>query len=360
MIQITVRLSRGFYTRSMTRLLIALLLLMTGSSWAQLSSQDRAKLEKLARYYNAVSMKQEARWLKQEIKAGRVRFDDLEAGTSANCDIETGFVTINRNTDFTKIRTFIELGATLAHERVHQNQDPDGWNNELWREHYGLGNSYERDAWGVGILTARQTAIAFRDRMNKATSARQKQIEADRLQQAIKAWRTMVDDWHGKSKAFGKMTLTDGDGFPLGWDDMVKEQKAWTTEAKKVAANSDLMAPTHAGKYRGTLQGPFRGVKLNLIVNKANEVRGRASGKWVYTKPDGKEGQCPFVFHVSGNVTVDGLFRCSLSGELHPKDFGVWEFRGRLDGRVKGKVAQGKWSGRNKHGSMSGTWEARR
>ena len=346
--------------RARLSIFIASLILLTQPVWAQLSAEEKAAVNKLYKYYNSMGMKSDAAWLKREVQAGRIKFEKLEPGTSANCDIETKIVTINSDNDFSKLRTMIDLGATVAHERTHQDQDPEGWKNEQWREHYWMGNSYEREAWGVGIKKARETAIIFRNRMLKAPSERQRQIEAARLKMALDSWKVLVNDWHAASKRFGKMTLTDSDGLPLTWDDMEKEQKQWMDQVKKTGANSSLIAKPYAGKYRGTLQGPFRDVTFGFQVSQSGEVQGRASGKWIYTKADGKPGQCPFVFSVRGNVTVDGLVKCSLNGTLYPKDFGEWEFSGRLNGNIQGDSASGKWSGSNKHGSMKGTWRANR
>ncbi|MBT9586258.1 hypothetical protein IV102_23150 [bacterium] len=155
--------------------------LLLSLSALALTPEEKAVLKRVDSYYKLVGMKEQANWLSGQVAAGRVHFAELEPDVDANCDIETGQITINSLKVDSTFRTLVNFGNALYHERVHQNQNYEGWKNELWREKYYLGNSYERQAWARGLVAARAATFGLQRKLINAAPGRERGVAAGRL-----------------------------------------------------------------------------------------------------------------------------------------------------------------------------------
>lgn len=184
--------------------LFFLLLLLPG--FAQENPEGKL-LENLGKYYRLVGMDERATWLTHEIKAGRVRFGEFpatESDTAAAVEMRTGIITINNNLlgDNT-FRGLVDLGNTLAHERVHQNQSYWGWAAQTYKQDLGMGNAYEVAGWAESIRVARQATLKLRARLSQAKSQRERERLGEMLKQAAGSWQNLLADWKAASKTYG-------------------------------------------------------------------------------------------------------------------------------------------------------------
>jgi hypothetical protein len=69
-------------------------------------------------------------------------------------EIPTGVITINTTRTFNSYESFVDLGKTMSHEAVHQNQDPETWKRESWKELTYQGNACEREVYLGGKFSA--------------------------------------------------------------------------------------------------------------------------------------------------------------------------------------------------------------
>ena len=105
-----------------------------------------------------------------------------------------------------------------------------------------------------------------------------------------------------------------------------------------------------AGQYRGRISGQASG-SLTLVVA-GSSVSGSISGTF---EGDG------FTARFSGSLNSDGSFSVPTTGVLQGKLFKEtkpYPFNGTVSGRVDGQSGSGQWSGSNKWGGGSGSWQA--
>ncbi|NML75217.1 hypothetical protein HHL25_13875 [Rhizobium sp. S-51] len=110
------------------------------------------------------------------------------------------------------------------------------------------------------------------------------------------------------------------------------------------AATADL-----AGQYSGRISGQASG-SMSLVVSGAS-VSGSISGAF--------EGDA-FTARFSGSLNGDGSFTAPTTGVLQGKlykEVKPYPFNGTVSGRVDGRSGAGQWSGRNKWGGGSGSWQ---
>jgi|GEM_PF-4080650 len=332
----------------MKRLLCVLLLCLPALA---LPSEQQLVLKRLESYYTSLGMENEAQWLAQEVKAGRIDFQPLESGVDAECDIETGRIAIQSKVSVDTFRKLVDLGNTLIHERRHQNQDPEGWKNELWREKYYLGNRYEREGWAAGLLSARKATLALQDKLRQASPGRQREVAASRLQEAVASWKELTNDWVGHRKNFGDFAseeLVDG-GFPISLEEMAEERKTASKLVKDGRITAGALTRSYAGKYQGPISGGAQG-KILLVVGANQEVTGHLTG--TYAKGS-------FIGSMTGRVTLDGLVEGTVTGDLST-NMGEFRFKGTLSGSFSDSGARGHWTAGQGSTWPSGSWEARR
>ncbi|MHB0951236.1 MAG: hypothetical protein ACYC10_04850 [Allorhizobium sp.] len=125
--------------------------------------------------------------------------------------------------------------------------------------------------------------------------------------------------------------------------DVVASHSGLTEEPQQPAA--DL-----AGQYSGRISGQASG-SLTLVVA-GSSVSGSISGTF---EGDG------FTARFSGSLNSDGSFSVPTTGVLQGKLFDEvkpYPFNGTVSGRVDGQSGSGQWSGSNKWGGGSGSWQA--
>lgn len=334
------------------RLLLAaaLLLLASGPVKAQTEAQVKV-LDQLSAFYKKLDMDDKVELLAESRKTDRIVFGPLAGDIAAQCDHATGIITINNVREFTTYQQYIELGETFCHEAVHQNQDLEGWKNQLWREKYWLGNTYEQAAWAEGIRSIRRMTFAIKRKMDAAPSARDKAAWANRLDHAVRTWRSVVDGWREEKKKAGEMVVVDHQGFPIPWDDMAREMEDMLSQAKAGTITSGAVVRPYAGDYQGKLTSGGEG-DFNFKIEPDGKVDGRIRG----TSKHGK-----FYGEIRGTVTADGLIEGEIIGiiTVAPQNPIELDFIGSASGQFQGNSqASGTWSS----GEMgpSGNWSARR
>ncbi|MBA3038230.1 MAG: hypothetical protein KJ670_07660 [Alphaproteobacteria bacterium] len=124
---------------------------------------------------------------------------------------------------------------------------------------------------------------------------------------------------------------------------MVAKHSGLTIEPEQPAA--DL-----SGQYKGRISGQASG-SMTLVVS-GSSVSGSISGSF---EGDG------FTASFSGTLGSDGSFSAPTTGVLQGKLFKEvrpYPFNGTVSGRVDGQSGSGQWSGKNKWGGGSGSWQA--
>lgn len=136
-------------------------------------------------------------------------------------------------------------------------------------------------------------------------------------------------------------------------DQLAKFQEYRTVVARSGGLTEEPSQPPTedlAGQYRGYLSGQASG-SLTLVVA-GQSVSGSISG--------GFEGDS-FTARFSGSLNGDGSFSAPMTGVLQGKLFKEtkpYPFNGTVSGRVDGRMGSGQWSGKNKWGVGSGSWQA--
>ncbi len=326
------------------------LLLLASTAATALTAEQEKTLDKLAAFYKQTGLTDKARWLAQERKKGRIEFGRTAEGASAECDIENGHITIDGNRVFKTWRDFVDLGETMSHEAVHQDQDYEGWKNELWRQKYWMGNAYERSAWNEGFLTMRRMAAELERQSRSAPSSRERAIAGERLKEVVGAWQVLVNDWNQEKSDYGDMTVRDHEGFPISWNEMAEERDKYLKVAEDAIILSAAMTRSFAGKYFGSITSGASG-SFNLIVNPDYSAKGSVRGSY-------QKGS--FQGELSGKVDIDGNLRASLVGTLllGKKDPISYKFTGVVTGSVGNGRASGHWTAGNEYGRPSGSWSA--
>ncbi|MCA9781542.1 MAG: hypothetical protein KC800_32715 [Candidatus Eremiobacteraeota bacterium] len=346
----------------MKRLFLLILIVLSQPAWSQsMTPQQKEIIDKLGVYYRELGLKSKADWLKQEVAAGRIRFGPTEPGETAVTDMPTRVITINDKKPFLNYSDYVDLGYTMYHERVHQNQDPEIYNSECWRETFYLGNACEREGWATGFRAVRNMANILRDQAKNAPSSRERAQAAARLEATVSAWQTLTNDWFGKGKKlYGDMTVTDDQGFPISWEEMEKERK----EFLKVAATAKALAGDMMVPFTGTYSGPISegaNGKLTFQINTRNEVLGTIGGNY-------RKGTLSGTFkgRIRGQVDIDGNLKADVVGELKmTNQAGVtfdYEYTGRMTGNLT-KNAQGgsgRWTAGEGAMNPSGAWRVTR
>ncbi len=337
------------------RIVILVLLLLLPA--LAVTDEESRLLTKLTSYYKLVGMNEKATWLDGEVKAGRVRFGTFtgkEAATAASVHMRTGVITINETTlrDNT-FRNLVDLGNTLAHERVHQGQSYLGWAVETYKQDLGQGNEYEVAGWAESLRVARQAAIALKKRVSQAKSAREREVAGRQLKHAVDSWQNLADDWKKATKdygTFGPRDFVDPDGLPMTLEEMDKERKTLSKLALDAIVTSKAMNSTsYTGKYRGSLSGGASG-SFAFDVRADQSVVGRIKGTH-------KSG--PFEGSLEGRVNVDGLIRGSVFGHL-TMGKRAYKFTGDFSGSVSRSGASGRWTAGAEKMWPSGSWSVNR
>lgn len=336
----------------MNKILCFLLLLSLPA--LALTPEEKAVLKQVDGYYKLVEMKEQALWLAAQAAADKIHFGALEPDVDAQCDIETGNITINSLKVDSTFRTLVNLGNALQHERVHQNQSPEGWKNELWREKYWLGNSYERQAWAKGLVTARAATLALQRHLNNVAPGRERGEVAAKLKDALDDWNQLTGDWMKERKKAGdfkKGEFVTEDGFPISLKEMEKERYAVAKVVSDAKITSEGLTRSYAGKYSGPIGGRAQGKALVFVADN-HGVTGRLSGRYQkYT----------FIASVtSGQISLDGFLRGTIAGEVETP-LGPFKFTGTISGSFSGNEGSGRWSA-DSSGSIlpSGTWKVTR
>lgn len=327
--------------------------LLLSLSALALTPEEKAVLKRVDSYYKLVGMKDQANWLSAQAAADKIQFGELEPDVDANCDIETGNITINSLKVDSTFRTLVNFGNALQHERVHQNQSPEGWKNELWREKYWLGNSYERQAWARGLVAARAATFALQRRLINAAPGRERGVAAGRLKDALDDWNQLTDGWREERKKagnFGRDELVTEDGLPISLEEMEKERTAVAKVISGAKITSEGLTRSYAGSYSGPIEGGAQGTAI-VIVGANHGVTGRLSGRY-------KKGT--YIASItSGEVTLDGLFRGSIAGEVETQ-LGTFKFTGTISGSFSGSQGSGQWSAGSGSTWPSGSWRVTR
>ncbi len=310
-------------------------------------------MSKMQQYFTYVGMDENAKWLKGEVQAGRIKFGTFtgkEAVTAAYVNVRTGVMTINENTlassDF---RTLVDLGSTLAHERKHQKQSYLGWALATYQEDLGQGNPYEREGWAESIRVARAATISLQKRLKQAKSAREREVAGRQLKAAVDSWTNLAVDWKTQSKIYGNFganDFRDEDGVPITLDDMARERAVVSSLARDAIVTSKAMnTVSYSGKYRGGLGGGAKGT-FAFDVRPDQSLVGKISGTH-------KSG--PFQGVLEGRVNVDGLVSGQIVGTVKVGKTS-YKFTGSFSGSSTGSSASGRWSAGTEKVWPSGTW----
>lgn len=134
-------------------------------------------------------------------------------------------------------------------------------------------------------------------------------------------------------------------------DQLKSFQEYRTMVAKHAGLTIEPQTPTGdlSGQYKGRISGGASGT-MTLVVSGAS-VSGTISGAF--------EGDS-FTARFSGTLGGDGSFSAPTTGVLQGKVFDKVEpypFNGTVSGRVDGQSGAGQWSGKNKWGGGSGSWQ---
>ena len=329
-------------------LLLCLLLCLPALA---LTDEETKVLKKAAAYYRAVEMEGRARWLETEVAANRVCFGEFtgkESNTAAAVNMRTGVITINekilRENTF---GTWVDLGNTLAHEKVHQGQSYLGWCAQTYQQDLGMGNEYEVAGWAESMRVARQTAISLQKRLIQATSARDREVAGRRLKVATEAWQSLAFDWREKSKEygnFGPRDFIDEDGLTMNLDAMAKQCNSLAKQALAAYKTSESMNFSYKGRYRGSVGGGARGT-FNFDVRADQSIVGTIEGN--HTLGAFKGG-------LEGRVDSDGLIRGGrVDGVVTRGGLSV-KFSGDFSGSLSRSGGSGRW--RAGAEGPNGTW----
>lgn len=332
-------------------LLAAVLFLLASGPVTALTEAEIRVLDNLRAFYKQLGMDDKVKLLDENRRTNRIVFGALPPGVAAECDIETGIITFNSRAEFNVYQQYIELAETFCHEAVHQGQDFDGWKNQLWREEYWLGNTYEQAAWAEGIRSIRRMAFTMKRKMDAAPSAREKAAWANRLDQAAKTWRSVLDGWNQEKEKAGEMVVVDPQGLPIPWDDMAREIEGLERQARAGTITSAAVTRPYAGAYQGRLTSGADGT-FNFEVKPDGSIHGRIRGT-------SKHG--PFFGEIRGSVTTDGLIQGTITGTItvFPQDPLDLDFTGSASGQFQGhSQASGRWSAGEK--GPSGAWSVSR
>jgi hypothetical protein len=334
------------------RFILPMMLLLLTLPSVALTDDQSQMLDKIALFYKSVGMNDKAAWLAEQRKLNRISFEKFtgdEVHTSAITDSSTKEIRVNENLAKTfTYRNYVDLGVTLSHERIHQDQSSLAVIAARCKQAAGYGNKAEQEGWAEGLTAGRKVVMTLRKQLAKATSSRDKIILGKRLQQAAESWQNHLNDWNVQKKKYGDFPSTefqDSDGMFYTVEDMLKESK----QAMKVARDN-LVPATHMvsqfpGKYRGKAVGGAVGT-FNFDIRADYSVVGTVKGNHKMGSFDGV---------IDGGVDVDGLLRGGVSGTIKTR-YGVEKFSGTFSGKMTKSGAQGRWTAGAEGVYPSGDW----
>jgi hypothetical protein len=151
--------------------------------------------------------------------------------------------------------------------------------------------------------------------------------------------------------------LADGKISPTRYDELMQSYrnrdltKPWDSNAPVIAGVARF-----AGSYAGRFTGGGDG-SIHFTVS-GHSVSGTLSG--VCTVNPCENDPVSGSFH--GDVTDEGVMTTTLSGhfDIENSPVGPVSFAGGLNGAITGKDAGGRWTGKNRYGSPTGSWTASR
>lgn len=331
---------------------LGLVLLLLCSQATALTLEEDKMLDKVELFYKSVGMDDKAAWLASQRKLERVsfeRFTGSEVNTSAITDTSSKTIRINANfaNSFT-YRNYVDLGLTLSHERVHQEQSALVVVACRCKEFGGYGNKAEQEGWAEGLKTGRQVVMTLRKQLGEAKSSREKIALGKRLEEAAGSWNTLLNDWNIQKEKYGEFSSTefqDADGMVLGVDDMLKESQEAISIARDFSVPASQMVSNYSGKYRGQAAGGAAG-SFNFDVRSDYSVMGSVSGSHEMGAYKGT---------LEGSVNADGLVSGQVWGSINT-EYGVEKFSGTWSGRLTDSGAQGHWSAGAEGVYPSGNW----
>lgn len=321
-----------------------------------LTDQENKMLDKVQEFYQSVGMQEKATWLATERSQGRISFGTFskdESTTTAITDTSTKHILINttyaQSFDY---QTYVDLGLTLAHERVHQGQSSLAVIAGKCTQVAGFGNAPEREGWAAGLKLGRSVVLELRNQLAKATSAQDKIILGKRLEKAAGSWSVLLNDWkkhESKYESFPANTFKAQDGFSISIDEMLAESKEATKMGKTSSTLANQTVSNYSGKYRGEHVGDAGG-PFNFDIRSDYSIAGNLSGR---------HGKDVYQGTLSGSVDRDGnisgkLWGTAKSGSTLEKFSGTWS------GRITPSGAKGSWSAHHKWVDASGDWTVRK
>ena len=317
-----------------------------------LTAEENKMLDKVELFYKSVGMNDKAAWLAKQRQLKKISFEKFtgdEVSTTAITDSSDKTIRINSNyaKRFT-YRNYVDLGLTLGHEKVHQDQSSLAVIAARCKQFGGYGNKAEQEGWAEGIKIGRDVVMKLRKQLANAKSSREKIILGKRLEQAAGSWQTLLNDWNVQKKEYGEFSsqqFQDADGMFIDVNDMLKESKQALKLAKDYVVPANSMVSSYPGKYRGKALGGAVG-SFNFDVRSDYSVVGSVSGTH-------KMGS--FKGTLDGGVNVDGLISGQVWGTIQTK-YGVEKFAGSWSGRLTKTGAQGKWSAGAEGVYPSGSW----
>lgn len=334
-------------------ILLLLLVLLLWQPATALTASEEKVLDNLRTFYKQLGMEDKVRWLDAERKRGRIEFGSLEGDVSAECDMESGTITINSARAFSSYDSYVDLGETMAHEAIHQTQDHEAWKRESWREVIFLGNACEREAWEEGFRSIRRMAQALDKQTRDAPSARERAVAAARLEKVVGAWQTLTNDWQQASKRYGDIVVRDEKGFPIGWDEMAEERQKLLKRAEDATILSAAMTRPFEGSYQGSITSGATGI-FNFKVYADQSAKGVVRGSYAGGT---------FAGTFTGSVDADGILRAEVGGTITigTSKPVTYDFAGTVSGNLsRTGSAGGSWSAGNRHDWPSGSWSANR
>lgn len=321
-----------------------------------LSDQENKMLDEIQKFYKSVGMQERAEWLATERSKGLISFEIFskdEASTTAITDSATKTIRINatyaQSFDY---QTYVDLGLTLAHEKVHQSQSSLAVVAGNCLEAAGFGNAAEREGWAAGLKTGRSVVLELRKQLAIATSARDQIILGKKLEKAAGSWAVLLNDWKQRESKYGSFpagTFKDKDGLSLSIDEMLAESKKAAKAGETSSLLASQMVSNYSGKYRGEHVGDAGG-PFNFDIRSDYSITGNLSGR---------HGQDAYQGTLSGSVDRDGnisgkLWGTAKSGSTLEKFSGTWS------GRITSSGAKGSWSAHHQWVDASGDWTVRK
>lgn len=146
--------------------------------------------------------------------------------------------------------------------------------------------------------------------------------------------------------------LVHGTNSKAYQDQLAKFEEYRTMVAKNSGLTVEQQQPAGdlSGQYKGRISGQASG-SMTLMVQ-GTSISGSISGTF---EGDG------FTARFSGALNSDGSFNAPTTGVLQGKLFDEvkpYPFNGTVSGRIDGQSGSGQWSGKNKWGGGSGSWQA--